>query len=833
MTQRHLRDTRVSMLRGSTLNGEGLHSGRMALLSDALLSAVFALIFSLSWSVLILHQIGANYSPAYLLLIQFLTIVLWWLSFRFPLPALTLAGGAAVSAGASVLLNAVRPGTFMQVVYNIAFQIFEQIRDSVLWSFAATQGGRAQPEHYTLFLSVLAATAAFLIVWKKPLPFLLLAVLLFPYFGASPESAKDPLNVLMLLTGLMVTAVVFSRYSRLNLGRRHPFSFPPLATIALLLAASFGLQSVLPQNILREPRLAEIMRQQQKRWGAPETVNYFEFSLRDAGYYPLTQDLGGPLELKHEPFMNVTGPARSMYLRGAVSDEYTGHAWIGQTMDPNYIFDNEARHGKQAEVFGYPRSLRGGEEWLDQLFTRAVLNIEPLQIPIQVIFNGGRPQRIESDEPEEEQIYYYNDGGQIYSGKEIPLSGYRVEGYIPRALPEETRQNILRNGVEQGVFTLRQRTVSPAYREALMAHDPQLFDIVYGERGSSSRDLLEGLFALRNYLATHYTYETNVSYPDPGQDFLNWFLREKSGYCVYFGTAMTLLAREMGLQARYVEGFIVPAVEDPAGSGNVARTVLSDSAHAWTEIYVEGLGWIPMDATPAEAQGAIRNERQEEENDEKDPAETQEVSATTPPTTAETAAPPPTTPPTEPSAASAQPSSLPSQSEPSNPQANNQKHAPMSPAVKLLLILLALLLLLILLVVLFLRSREKLWRRRHERERLIPLCLSDPRAAMTAIWEDLKHLYSLKGEHEFASNQTLLRRFGIMDKAVFGRRTEIGNRAFQAMEMLLYAERPLTLQQWEPILAYYEQVELRVKESMPKMKWRWYRWLFPGKSGRF
>lgn len=75
--------------------------------------------------------------------------------------------------------------------------------------------------------------------------------------------------------------------------------------------------------------------------------------------------------------------------------------------------------------------------------------------------------------------------------------------------------------------------------------------------------------------------------------FLDYFLLEsKQGYCSYFATAFVLLARAEGIPARYVEGFCVPV--------NAARNmaVTSSMAHAWPEVYLEDVGWIPFEPTP-------------------------------------------------------------------------------------------------------------------------------------------------------------------------------------------------------------------------------------------
>lgn len=80
---------------------------------------------------------------------------------------------------------------------------------------------------------------------------------------------------------------------------------------------------------------------------------------------------------------------------------------------------------------------------------------------------------------------------------------------------------------------------------------------------------------------------------DSEAEFLHYFLGEsKQGYCSYFATAFVLLARAEGIPARYVEGFCVPI------TGNKHMTVTSDMAHAWPEVYIEGMGWIPFEPTP-------------------------------------------------------------------------------------------------------------------------------------------------------------------------------------------------------------------------------------------
>jgi hypothetical protein len=55
---------------------------------------------------------------------------------------------------------------------------------------------------------------------------------------------------------------------------------------------------------------------------------------------------------------------------------------------------------------------------------------------------------------------------------------------------------------------------------------------------------------------------------------------------------MAVLCRIEGIPARYVEGYRVYA--DPSG----VTTVTGESAHAWVEVYLKGIGWVAYDPTP-------------------------------------------------------------------------------------------------------------------------------------------------------------------------------------------------------------------------------------------
>ena len=84
------------------------------------------------------------------------------------------------------------------------------------------------------------------------------------------------------------------------------------------------------------------------------------------------------------------------------------------------------------------------------------------------------------------------------------------------------------------------------------------------------------------------------------------FLEKKSGYCVHFSAAMAVMAREVGIPSRiavgYTSGTRATSLDEPVqedGSQMRGFEVTGRDAHAWPELYFEGLGWVPFEPTPS------------------------------------------------------------------------------------------------------------------------------------------------------------------------------------------------------------------------------------------
>ncbi len=113
----------------------------------------------------------------------------------------------------------------------------------------------------------------------------------------------------------------------------------------------------------------------------------------------------------------------------------------------------------------------------------------------------------------------------------------------------------------------------------------------------SGDNVFETISLVAEFVRSRCPYNINTQ-PYPSEDYALYFLTQATeGYCVHFATAATALYRALGLPARMVAGY---AFEAEAG---VSSEVLGENAHAWTEVYIDGLGWLPVEVTPGSYEG--------------------------------------------------------------------------------------------------------------------------------------------------------------------------------------------------------------------------------------
>jgi hypothetical protein len=93
-------------------------------------------------------------------------------------------------------------------------------------------------------------------------------------------------------------------------------------------------------------------------------------------------------------------------------------------------------------------------------------------------------------------------------------------------------------------------------------------------------------------------------YDGNGLSVLADFLNQKSGYCIHFASAMAVMARLEGIPSRiavgYAPGRPTGATVAVSGQGPLPEfEVDARDAHAWPELYFQGVGWVAFEPTPS------------------------------------------------------------------------------------------------------------------------------------------------------------------------------------------------------------------------------------------
>ena len=121
----------------------------------------------------------------------------------------------------------------------------------------------------------------------------------------------------------------------------------------------------------------------------------------------------------------------------------------------------------------------------------------------------------------------------------------------------------------------------------------------YSQRHELVMEIIDYLCDEENY---KYTLFPTVLGEENTLNGVETFLTAtREGYCVQFASSLVLLLREAGIPARYVEGYIATKFVANRGEDAVSRykaTVRDSNAHAWVEVWYDGIGWVQYEATP-------------------------------------------------------------------------------------------------------------------------------------------------------------------------------------------------------------------------------------------
>lgn len=127
---------------------------------------------------------------------------------------------------------------------------------------------------------------------------------------------------------------------------------------------------------------------------------------------------------------------------------------------------------------------------------------------------------------------------------------------------------------------------------------PLVRELFWSDYSTKNDSIYNAVEHVRKVLLDNNTYTTGAAKAYADDEPLYHFLADKgAGNDMYFATAGVMALRSHGIPARYAEGYYVSsaALQTAERSGYTAD---AGNAHAWIEVYFDGIGWLPVDVTP-------------------------------------------------------------------------------------------------------------------------------------------------------------------------------------------------------------------------------------------
>ena len=272
-----------------------------------------------------------------------------------------------------------------------------------------------------------------------------------------------------------------------------------------------------------------------------------------------------------------------LYLRGYVASEYTGTGW--QRLPTSALCaDAETLYTLQRDYFSPATQLAAA--WRTQNAEAGNhVTIVPLGACTEHLY---LPYGAASDRPDAADLA--GEGSRAAMPQRYAAALYPVEDsyLLQKALSQETGSDYL--------------TGEAAYRQWVYAHDltvPQSTYEALTQRFSPAQSwtTTQAKTEILRFLAENLTYRESAAVS--GADVAAAVLTgSRQGSSVHYATLAVLLLRCCGIPARYVEGYTVTVQQAQTLSDGAALTLTERSAHAWAEYYLDGVGWLPFDASP-------------------------------------------------------------------------------------------------------------------------------------------------------------------------------------------------------------------------------------------
>ncbi len=394
-------------------------------------------------------------------------------------------------------------------------------------------------------------------------------------FGLSIPMVASVEIVFAIIASLVVSVFLVSietlliRWKRGQLGEVTPSLLLSycwrLSVIGSAMVLTIGLLLIPPATFIHGPLSQQLLRLPALPFAQ---FHYGAFEFPDLFTMP-----GGPINLPGIELFRVRG---TDYPRWRVRTyvHYVGSGWriSNELEDPQ------------------PPVLKLSDKFLEMTWSpENKLSSEPIKASVAgsgqrivALLSPGEALKLQIS-PSSRIIVLRTKSGCLYPITPLRISAYNITAIpIPENLPSKRSP----------------RPLSPEERRVLSYFPSYLYRVrELAEQVTQGVAMpYEKAKALETFLRTQYRYSDSPPYlAGRNIDVVTFFLFEaKEGACDWFASALALMCRAVGIPARVVTGFYSDEV-DTDGS----LVIRANDAHAWVEAYIDGHGWITLDATPS------------------------------------------------------------------------------------------------------------------------------------------------------------------------------------------------------------------------------------------
>ena len=290
--------------------------------------------------------------------------------------------------------------------------------------------------------------------------------------------------------------------------------------------------------------------------------------------------------------LRIEGALNDSHLRSASFDRYQDGYWNPPLNQRGIAIENSIAEAKLQSKPGAARTLK-------TRITRLIdLDNDPVFAPLNMV----SVRALSSTDVDGPTYDYERSTGLLRCVEPNPFT-YEITESAQSMLGEPTFQGALCE--PHGQLTGEERS---KYLQIPDGFDPRVKQIADEATQDDDTPNARALSIARYLMSTHH-YSPTVKIEDGSDPVVQFIVQKKDAHCEFFAASMVLLCRSVGVPARYVIGYL--AHEPALGEANVLNVRQRDS-HAWAEVWIDGVGWLTADATPADGRPQARAEANSE-----------------------------------------------------------------------------------------------------------------------------------------------------------------------------------------------------------------------------